>query len=272
MKNKLTKTKYEITILRPGGNDTALVKGIVRKSFRKKINDEIMKKYSNVEQVGFYAFDKKRNLARLEMAGGEFCGNATRSLSYLLLDGKKGDLTLKVSGAKSPLKAGVDKNNSAYAQIPIFKTLNSVRKISKKLTLVKIRGIYHLIVNKPSKSSPKTLKKLGKELLRQQNLLLTQPAAGVMFVDKNSKGGIKIEPIVWVRDIQTLFYETACASGTAAIGLWAIEQSRRDEIKINVLQPSKQFIEVVVKRDRNKFISAKIEGPIKILKQEVIYG
>lgn len=78
-KNKLEKLK--ISILRPSGNDTALVKGLFTIEERKEINNLIMQKYSNVEQVGFYDFDGKQ--ITLEMAGGEFCGNALRSTAYL---------------------------------------------------------------------------------------------------------------------------------------------------------------------------------------------
>ena len=71
-------------ICRPGGNDTALVYGSDYTQEQKKcINDAIMKKHSNVEQVGFIDFNKK---PELQMAGGEFCGNATRSAANLYLD------------------------------------------------------------------------------------------------------------------------------------------------------------------------------------------
>ena len=69
---------YRYTIIRPGGNDTALVLGIERDfNKRKQINDQIMKKYSKVEQVGFVNPDPTE--PELLMAGREFCGNATRS-------------------------------------------------------------------------------------------------------------------------------------------------------------------------------------------------
>ena len=119
MKTNKNNLKYEFSIFRPGGNDTLLIKGILRKTLRKSINDTAMSKYPNIEQVGFYSYSNNAKLGRLEMAGGEFCGNALRSLAYLLLDGKKGELQFKVSGVNRILKAGVNKSNSAFAQIPI---------------------------------------------------------------------------------------------------------------------------------------------------------
>src|SRR5258708_7503100 len=99
MKNILR--KYKIMILRPGGNDTALVSGLVAKDDKRAINKAIMKKFPTVEQVGFYKFDSNRKEAILEMAGGEFCGNATRTLAYLILSGEIGELSLQVSGTSS---------------------------------------------------------------------------------------------------------------------------------------------------------------------------
>ena len=65
--------KYKI--FNPSGNITALVIGDnFTTEQRRIINDEIMSKEKDVEQVGFVSeFEKK-----LTMAGGEFCGNATR--------------------------------------------------------------------------------------------------------------------------------------------------------------------------------------------------
>jgi hypothetical protein len=63
---------YQFNIIKPGGNDTCIITGVVNdQAERKKLNDLIMSNYSNVEQVGFLSD------GQLNMAGGEFCGNAT---------------------------------------------------------------------------------------------------------------------------------------------------------------------------------------------------
>lgn len=108
----------DFTILNPGGNITALVEGIPdRRPLRKKINDEIMKVFPKVEQVGFL----DRSIKRLEMAGGEFCGNATRCAAYLLLGGKPGKVSLSVSGTDNKkLRARIDYNKLVWAQMPLL--------------------------------------------------------------------------------------------------------------------------------------------------------
>lgn len=262
MKNN--KKRLKITILRPSGNDTALIEGLVEKAKRKSINDAILKRFPKVEQVGFYEYDKQKNLARLEMAGGEFCGNATRSLAYLLLNGKRGTTVIKASGAKKLLKAGVNKSNFAYAEMPIYKTSNSITQLSSSLYQVRLEGIVHLITpNNQSYSKPK-LKKEARRLLKKTALLYSQPASGVMFVD-SSKEMINLQPVVWVRDIQTLFCETACASGTTAVGLWKMKDLELKNASFEILQPSKQCIKVFIEKEGKRFKTAIIDGPIKIV-------
>ncbi len=79
METKIKQLK--ISYLRPSGNDTALVEGLFDKERRIEINNMILKERSDIEQVGFYKVQGQQ--LRLEMAGGEFCGNALRSLAYL---------------------------------------------------------------------------------------------------------------------------------------------------------------------------------------------
>lgn len=238
--------KYKVNILRPGGNDTALVEGIVKKNRRKAINDKLMKLYPNVEQVGFYNYDPINRSGSLEMAGGEFCGNALRSLAFLLLDGKNGNLTFKVSGTKKLLKAGISGNDS-FAEIPFSGKSNSIKKLNRSLWLVDLEGISHLIQKTPRQLSQVEAKKKAKVLLDRYDLLKTKPASGVMFVNKDGLD-VAISPVVWVRDIQTLFFETACASGTAAVGLWNFYLNREQAFALKVKQPTNSFIDFNVQR------------------------
>lgn len=268
MKNKQINKKYKFAILRPGGNDTMLIKGIVIKPLRKSLNNLAMRAYPNIEQVGFYSFDQKKKIARLGMAGGEFCGNALRSLAYLLLNGKKGEIKFKVSGTKRILKAGVNKKATAYAQMPIIKSFESVKQLNQDLWLVDLEGISFLINRINRQLLEIKAKALAKKLLKENNLLCSRPAAGVIFIKKRLENEFDMQPVVWVRDIKTFFYETACASGTAAIGLWISLQNDKPNIKINVKQPSKKYIQVKVRKNNQRFLETYIEGAVEILQKE----
>ncbi len=109
MKSKHCRPSFcvEYSIYIPAGNDTALVYGLDYTQQQKKlINNAIMEKNSNVEQVGFIDSTKK---PELQMAGGKFCENATRSAAFVYLNGKKGSLQMSVN-TTDIINAGVDEN------------------------------------------------------------------------------------------------------------------------------------------------------------------
>ena len=117
--------KINLTILNPGGNITALVKGTNRSpAERRIINDKIMTEFPKVEQVGFIDYSP----TRLVMAGGEFCGNATRCAAFLALKGKSGRTNVSVSGTNQSLRARIDRRGFIWAQMPILKNRDCVRE------------------------------------------------------------------------------------------------------------------------------------------------
>lgn len=258
--------EYEFAILRPGGNDTMLIERLVKNPSKKKlINDQMMSLYPNVEQVGFYEFNPKTNIATLEMAGGEFCGNATRSLAYLLLKGKQGQIRVKVSGTTKELRAGIRKENTAFAQMPVT-SFKSIKKSRTNLFRIDLEGITLLVYISNRQINPQKLKSYAFEILKRENLIYSVPAAGVMFIT-NRRKFIELKPVVWVRDIETLFYETACASGTAAVGIWKAFQTPKKIVNVKILQPSGKFIEAEIYKKGKSLIDVYIDGEIEILQK-----
>ena len=113
--------KYKI--FNPGGNKTAIVIGNEYNDKEiKQINDKILKENLDVEQVGF--IDIKKN--KLEMAGGEFCVNATRCAIWEYLKGKKGEIELKVSGCNEKIRGGITEQKDVYVDIPINKEMSDI--------------------------------------------------------------------------------------------------------------------------------------------------
>lgn len=253
------KQQFELNIIRPGGNDTALIKGLIPKSKKKIVNDLILNLYPNVEQVGFYKYFEKKNLVQLEMAGGEFCGNAIRALAYLLLNDNQGKIRVRSSGTKDILTAGVNKNNEVYTQIPVSTKITNIKYLGKNISFVPMEGIVYLITKKPIKIKQTDLKQYGNNLLQQYNLLYKYPCAGVIFYSQNREK-IKIDPIVWIRDVKTLFYESACASGTAALGFWYSKIMNSSELNLSVQQPFGELLTVLVKKNTSRFTKCIIQG------------
>ena len=78
--------KFTVVMADPAGNRTAIVRSGVPKAERERVAAAIMADPSlRAEQVGFESRPLYgKSLGRLEMAGGEFCGNAARSFGYML--------------------------------------------------------------------------------------------------------------------------------------------------------------------------------------------
>ena len=255
----------QYSVFRPGGNDTALVVGVeTDPKKRKQVNDKIMGQHSNVEQVGFVNLDP--NNAELMMAGGEFCGNATRSTAYWTLEGKPGEILIKVSGVGAKLRAGVDQEGNAWAQMPIYADPSKITFLDDGLAVVAMEGITHVVMDDiyPD-ASPEELKQIALEILKGLGLDQSVAAAGVMFLS-TSKEGIVMRPVVSVKEADTQFYETACGSGTTAVGLLeALKQG--GSIDLPIIQPTGMAINIKVSFDGTKFQQAVISGPIELLNE-----
>lgn len=254
--------EYSYQIFIPGGNTTALVFDLESDfQTRKIINNNIMKKFPDVEQVGFLSADIKA--PQLMMAGGEFCGNATRCAAWHYLKGMPGELNLKVSGVSKALKAGITEKYEAWAEMPVINELSSIKEIQNGFYLVNMEGIVHIIVM-PEQSKfylkKSDLKTSAKDILFQNNLL-NAPAAGVIFIE-NEVDEFKIHPCVYVSGINTLFYETACGSGTIAAGL-VIALLKGKNVEIPVIQPSLKIIKAIVCCDGTMVTKAIISGKIE---------
>lgn len=221
-----------------------------------------MNTFSSVEQVGFVNLDPQ--YAELQMAGGEFCGNATRSAASQILKGKSGKISIKVSGVREKLQAGVNADGLAWAQMPIYPDLQKITHTKEGFDIVEMEGITHVVVpDIYSYLSPGEIKKRAFRLLQLLELNQSVPASGVIFTQKTPQG-FQIRPVVWVREIQTLFYETACGSGTTAVGLVEALKEKKS-IEIPVLQPSGLPITISVSFDGKKFEEARVSGPIEVL-------
>lgn len=250
---------YKIYI--PGGNDTAFVFSTKYTLLERKIiNDEIMKENSNVEQVGFLG---SKEHPELVMAGGEFCGNATRSAVFYYLDGKDGDMLLKVNG-KDYIKAGVH-NGLAWCEIPLPTKGKIVECIEQGIYKVNMEGMTSIVIKEECASKylekKDSLKETAMDLIKKYNLLDAE-AVGVMFLEKEYDL-LKINPVVWVNSINTLFYETACGSGTTATAIVESYISGKGR-SIDILQPSGFIINASITSNLSQIEKATISGKVLI--------
>lgn len=263
-------------IYSPCGNDTALVQGVnFTRELKKIINNKIMKTDANVEQVGFV---DNVGTPKLIMAGGEFCGNASRCAAYDYLKGQAGEIEIEVSGAEGVLKAGVDEEGNAWSQMPIYSGDDVITILEPGMYKVKMNGISHILVEveqaKPYLKDKKKIKESAMNLIRRFSISEAAAvgveaeaegeAVGVMFLEEIDQR-LKIHPVVWVRSINTLFYETACGSGTVALGILKSLKQNSNQTStqiLEILQPSGQVIRTRVFLKDGKLADAIISGKV----------
>lgn len=260
--NILEKIKYKI--YNPGGNVTALISGNEYTQKEKYlINKMIMKKHPKVEQVGFLS--KKTN--RLEMAGGEFCLNATRCAVYEYTRINKDKIKISVSGTNKELTGKIISDNIVEIKQDINKNLNQIIDVTEDITYVKIEGILIAIFDEEkSKVYIKKLKEneeIAKNEIKQlmiNKIQTKEKAIGIMFLEKISNQ-IKINPVVWVKEIDTVFYETACGSGSLGTAIYNYFKNKEDSTKI--IQPSGYSINIKLSVKENIIQNALISGIVR---------
>ncbi|MFO7883666.1 MAG: hypothetical protein R6U68_02500 [Desulfobacteraceae bacterium] len=224
-----------------GGNPTAICyeTDCTQKDYG-QLSRLIQKTCPGVEQVGFYKDDSP--LPRLDMAGGEFCGNAARSFACFLKEMRSDQtrFTFKISGFEPVVTAEVTQcTTTEFFSSAAFKHLTGRLKRqkldNKTVRIVDLGGIVHVVVNEDAFPFHENSIRKDMETIRKR-LNIDCSALGLLRVrEKNDQ--IFMKPVVWVKDINTCFYETACGSGSIAVGLVKGED-------VSVIQPSGNPIDV----------------------------
>ncbi len=248
--------------INPAGNITCLVTTKVARELYMEVANQILSlPGKDFEQVGFIIDD-----VTMEMAGLEFCGNASRA--FALWSAKKRDLLgqhnilVRVSGIEKPLEVFVDtQNNFTRAFMPLPEKMELIPKGTimdcPQILKVDLGGIIHFVVlDLPySDSIFNLIKDFGMSHFQP-------PALGVMFVDSQTFDMI---PIVYVKEVDTIYHEGSCGSGTLA-ALIALEEklSLGEEVfRCNLSQPRGKIGGTLYKNG-NIIEKITIEGPVEI--------
>lgn len=300
----------KISKLCPGGNTTIIVFDRLPRKYHPAIARSILHHHPDCEQVGFIepANDEKA-VCRLQMMGGEFCGNATRSIAWLIAEyflkhakvphsiikdgffsvkwilsqGNQLDFFVEVSGAHNLLKvqAFFDPVSNHLLDIIVPMPIRSgkdciekCREITRdgntmQASVVHLDGISHVVVS--AEDYRKIGGKVG-ELSEAKRILddlglSSLEAAGVLFVTGESDI-LSINPIVYVRETNTLIPETACGSGTIAL-VQKVALDRGSGITLSIKQPSGRVIIGSVNFDGERFSNATIRGVVTIVGEEI---
>ncbi len=258
-----------VVIAYPSGNATALLFDAWQHEDRSALNSGILRAWKaqtdhrvEIEQCCFVSQPRNPNAStRVEMFGGEFCANAARSAAWLACGGADGDGLLEVSGVRRPLRFRVHDGRVAV-EMPMPPALDLVAPVEEGF-IVRLDGIAHLVVDSEWGDIGKAAALVSELACHGKYGLEKQPAVGVSRYDRRS-GTADFH--VWVKRIGTLFAETACGSGTSAIGI-AAATAARETVTLTVAQPSGESIasEATYSAILGSVVSSAIDGAVTVI-------
>ncbi len=245
--------RLSIVVCNASGNITIFVLTPVRKSDYVNIASKLLDlPYIEAEQVAFVTSVQADGdiHGSMDMSGLEFCGNASRSFA-LFLAKKKGIvgqsiIKVLVSGEDKPIDVLVDTENDLAEicmPIPTKKEVlqNQECELLNGKKLVEFEGISHIILE-DIRGDRRTFNSIRKSFMEYKN----PPALGVMFYNTNSK---HMTPVVYVRDVDSTYFEGSCASGTTALCLAMTESEPDGVYTYTINQPVGMLIAKIEKKD-----------------------
>ncbi|MFZ7101168.1 MAG: hypothetical protein ACOWWO_00725 [Peptococcaceae bacterium] len=263
--------KLNFVKISPAQNLTVLITDYVDPACYPEIAKVVMSyEYLNAEQVGFIVPPQTSQAClRLEMSGGEFCGNGVLAAAALgLYKGicPEGGFLLESSGVNGPLVCQTRFKAKNILQIKA--EMPAPSKMEKmeleagdlKVTgcLVQLPGICHFVTDYwPSREG-------YEQMVATIQDKTAEKALGIIPYRKKGEGQYEILPYVYVRDTGSRVFEQACGTGSLALGIY-LAGDLRNTGTLQVRQPG-GIINVEI-RDKN-FISTDVfftcEGTVLI--------
>ena len=205
----------------PAGNLTALVLSPVPAGERASLAARLMAACpEGFEQVGYVdEASLLTGLPRLDMMGGEFCGNAARAFGlYAALRRSRDERALSVciSGARQSVAITLDPEcGEAYADMPLPLCTEQITALGRRVPVVRMEGIAHAVLlnTTPSEAA-------ADAVLRA---MPQDDALGVLFAQ-----GTRMTPLVAVPAAGTRVWESSCGSGSVALAVLLAERAGHD--------------------------------------------
>lgn len=250
--------RLNIAILNPAGNVTAVVLSAVAPERRAALSERLLSLPElHIEQAAFLVPPRHGGEIRLEMMGGEFCGNALRCAGFYraLCRAEQGKCCVmaEISGADGVLPVMVDVAQSAASTtMPLPVSVERLDWPGAPVHRVAFDGITHYVVDRAEPDDA-----LVQRALRDD---AGSPAVGVIFLDR-ATGAIR--PIVYVRETGSCVAETSCASGSTAAAIVLSADLLDGITEIGVGQPGGD-LEVGVRKEAGQVTGLSIGGPIRL--------
>nr|WP_312578528.1 hypothetical protein [Sedimentibacter sp.] len=251
---------YDVVIADPVGNVTALVlnQDVERNDYMYIANRLMGIGELGIEQVGFVKSPKIGGSLRLEMMGGEFCGNATRSFGLYIAFCKGAVdseiIPVEISGCSDVLN--VDTNvRKGYAKttMPLPIGIDCIVIDNNYVYVIEFEGIVHVIAENVEVGN-EIYEKIKKVLINKYDI----DAFGIMFLNNDE---LKITPLVYVKETDSVVYEHSCGSGTIATAIYLTKDKDDGIYSYDICNPG-GMIEAQVYKQDGKVVKATIGGKV----------
>ena len=207
----------------PTKNLTLIVTSPVPEERRAECARRLMELEPQCEQAGFLTVPPEGCQIALQMAGGEFCGNAAMSAAAIYAQNigikprAKVTVRVAVSGAPEPVTAVVSRAGQrrfhASVSMPLPERMCrlpvSIGSRCFDAPAAVFPGITHILL------PGDTGREEAQRAIAAVCSFTGAPALGFMLLDERN---LRLRPLVYVPGSDTLFWEHSCASGTAAVG------------------------------------------------------
>lgn len=223
----------------PAQNTTAFITSHVDPTDYVEIANTLMShEYVHAEQAGFLVSPHENNaMLRIEMSGGEFCGNAILAAAAYC---KYAELTkadrflIESSGSALPLRCDVNEKSPVLyevkAEMPAPDAKKDIMIPYRDQTisgcLVQLDGITHFITNYwPLEEEFADILEVVKETVEDK-------AIGIIPYRELTNSEYEIRPLVHVSETGNTFFEHACGSGTLALGVYLADNTNNSTFHV----------------------------------------
>lgn len=256
--------------MNPNENMTILVLDPVPREHQAEVAEELMA-YGSVhaEQVGF--LEKPENPdadIRLQMMGGEFCGNASMAAgSYLRMQDSEAGARevcylLEVSGADGLVPCRVQRRrgprDSCRVRMPLPQEVREMEFPGGiRCPVVFFPGIAHAILPEGELGAAE-----AEACIADWCRICGTDAFGIILCSESDLADCAICPLVYVGSTSSSVWERSCGSGTAALGAYTAWK-RGAAARLDVEQPG-GCIGVCAEYTGGKITNLEISGKVEL--------
>lgn len=230
------------------------------------------------EQVGFIEKPGKLEAAAyLQMAGGEFCGNACMALAAYIasLEGiKTNDLTeiiIEASGTDQLVTCQVKLCSDHYHCQISMPVPNKIEQrtimyegLDLDIVIVRYPDFIHIVME--AEQFTDSAKDRAQSLAKLLGITLGANLIGILLYNT---GTGEMAPLIYVPPLDSLVWERGCGSGTASVGAY-LAWNRGGAIEAAIRQPG-GTIQVTAQCDNGEITRLTIEGVVGIVAEGKAY-